>query len=144
MYTGFLHLHNILRWLLLISLVITLIKYLWGWFGKHEFRKTDNLLGLIFTSLMDLQLLTGLLLYFFLSPLNKIALSDFRAAMKNQALRFYAVEHLLMMLIAVILVHLGRFRSKRATTHLAKFRIASVYYMIALVIMVAAIPWERM
>jgi hypothetical protein len=144
MYTGFLHLHDTLRWLLLLSLVTTLVKYLIGWFGNQHWKKTDNLMGIVFTSLMDLQLLTGLVLYFFLSPITKLALSDFGSAMKNADLRFYAVEHIFMMLIAVVLVHIGRAKSKKAIADHAKFRIATIFYGLALVIMLAAIPWGRL
>lgn len=144
MYTGFLHLHDVLRWLLLVSLVVTLAKYLAGWLGNHSWKKTDNILGIVFTSLMDLQLLTGLVLYFFLSPLTKIAFSDFGAAMKNADLRFYAVEHFAMMLIAVILVHIGRAKSKKAKTDQGKFKIASIFFLIAMVLMVVGIPWNRL
>lgn len=144
MYTGFLHLHDVLRWLLLVSLVVTLAKYLAGWLGNHSWKKTDNILGIVFTSLMDLQLLTGLVLYFFLSPLTKIAFSDFGAAMKNADLRFYAVEHFAMMLIAVILVHIGRAKSKKAKTDQGKFKVASIFFLIAMVLMVAGIPWNRL
>ena len=144
MYTGFLHLHDTLRWLLLVSLVITLGKYLVGWFGNQPWKKVDNILGIVFTSLMDVQLLTGLVLYFFLSPITKMALSDFGAAMKNADLRFYAVEHLSMMLIAVVLVHIGRVKSKKAVTDTSKFKLATIFYLIALVVMVVAIPWSRL
>ncbi len=95
MYTGFLHLHDTLRWLVLLSLVITLIKYTVGWLGSQRWQKTDNLLGIVFTSLMDLQLLTGLVLYFFLSPITKLAMSDFGAAMKNADLRFFTLSNIL-------------------------------------------------
>ena len=142
MYTGFLHLHDYLRWLLLIVLVVTLVKYIAGWLGNQPWKKADNILGIVFTSLMDIQLLTGLFLYF-LSPITKLALSDFGAAMKNADLRFYAVEHLSMMLIAVVLVHIGRARSKKAKTDTGKFKIATIYFLIALVLMVVAIPWSR-
>lgn len=144
MYTGFLHLHDALRWLLLLSLVVTLVKYLAGWFGNQPWKKVDNMLGIVFTSLMDLQLLVGAVLYFFLSPITKMALSDFGAAMKNADLRFYAVEHLSMMLIAVVLVHIGRAKSKKAVTDTGKFRIASIFFLLALALIVAAIPWSRM
>ncbi len=144
MYTGFLHLHDTLRWLLLLSLVTTLVKYLIGWLGNQPWKKTDNLMGIIFTSLMDLQLLVGLVLYFFLSPITKFAFSDFGAAMKDTELRFYAVEHFLMMLIAVILVHIGRAKSKKAATDAGKFKIATLFYGLALVVMLAAIPWSRL
>ncbi len=143
MYTGFLHLHDTLRWLVLLSIVVTLIKYLTGWLGNQPWKKLDNILGIVFTSLMDLQLLIGLVLYFFLSPVTKIALSDFGAAMKDANLRFYAVEHLSMMLIAVVLVHIGRAKSKKAKTDLGKFKIASIFFLIALVLMLAAIPWDK-
>lgn len=144
MYTGFLHLHDVLRWLLLVSLAVTLVKYLAGWFGNQPWKKTDNILGIVFTSLMDLQLLTGLVLYFFLSPITKLALSDFGGAMKNADLRFYAVEHFSMMLIAVVLVHIGRAKSKKAKTDQGKFKIATIFFLIALVLMVVAIPWNRL
>jgi hypothetical protein len=143
MYVGFLHLHNILRWLLLISLVITLIKYLAGWLREQPWKKLDNTLGIVLVWLMDLQLITGLTLYFFLSPITKKALANFSAAMKDADLRFYAVEHILMMVIAVVLVHIGREKSKRAKTDLAKFRTASIFFLIALMVIYAAIPWGR-
>jgi hypothetical protein len=133
-----------LRWLLLLSLVTTLVKYLIGWFGNQPWKKTDNLMGIIFTSLMDLQLLVGLVLYFFLSPITKLAFNDFGAAMKNADLRFYAVEHLFMMLIAVVLVHIGRAKSKKAATDAGKFKIATLFYGLALVVMLVAIPWSRL
>lgn len=143
MYTGFLHLHNTLRWLILLSLVITLVKYVSGWLGNKRWEKTDNVLGIVFTSLMDLQLLTGLVLYFFLSPITKLAMSDFGAAMKDSGIRFYAVEHFAMMLIAVVLVHIGRAKSKKAKTDLAKFKTAIIFFLIAFVVILAAIPWSR-
>ena len=143
MYTGFLHLHDTLRWLVLLSLVITLVKYVSGWLGNQPWKKTDNILGVVFTTLMDLQLLTGLVLYFFLSPVTKLAMSDFGAAMKDPGIRFYAVEHFSMMLIAVVLVHIGRAKSKKAKTDLAKFKTATIFFLIALVVIFAAIPWSR-
>jgi hypothetical protein len=143
MYSGILVLHNTLRWLLLLSMTITLFKYMVGWLGKQPWKKIDNVLGIVFTSLMDLQLIIGLSLYFFLSPVTKMAMANFGAAMKDDSLRFYAVEHISMMLIAVVLVHIGRAKSKKAKTDIEKFRIASIFFLAALVIILAAIPWSR-
>ncbi len=144
MYNEFLLLHNTLRWLLLISLVVTLVKYMAGWMGKKPWTKIDNLLGIVFTSLMDIQLLLGLTLYFFLSPVTKIAMADFGAAMKDNNLRFYAVEHFSIMLIAVVLVHIGRAKSKKAKTDSGKFKIATIFFLIALALILGGIPWNRM
>jgi len=144
MYTVFLHLHDTLRWLLLAILLVTLVKYLVGWIGNQAWKKLDNILGIVFTSLMDLQLLIGLVLYFVLSPVTKMAFGDFGAAMKNADLRFYAVEHFVMMLVAVVLVHIGRAKSKKAKIDRNKFKTALIYYTIALVVILAAIPWNRL
>ena len=144
MYTGFLHLHDGLRWLILLGFIVVVIKYLAGWLGDQSWKKIDNVLGIIVTSLMDLQLLTGLVLYFFLSPVTKIAMSDLRGAMQDPDLRFYAVEHLSMMLIAVVLVHIGRAKSKKAVFDRDKFKNGAIFFLIALVVILAAIPWNRL
>lgn len=57
--------HSYLRWLILGLAVITVIKYLLGWIGKRKFTSVDNRLSLFFITSMDIQLLLGLVLYFF-------------------------------------------------------------------------------
>ena len=73
MYIGFLHLHSTFRWLLLLSLIFAIVKYIAGWLGNQPWKKSDNLLGISILWLIDLQLVTGLTLYFFLSPITQIA-----------------------------------------------------------------------
>lgn len=143
MYTGLLHLHNTLRWIILLAALITLLKYFIGWFSQKPWEKADNILGAVFTGLMDLQLLTGVVLYAFVSPVTQAAFQDFGAAMKNADLRFYAVEHAIMMLIAVALVHIGRVKTKRAAASKAKFANSLLFFGIAYIIILAAIPWQR-
>ena len=89
--------HNILRWIVLILLVIALVRAFWGWFGKREWTPTDRKVGMFYSVSLDIQLLLGLLLYFVLSPITKIAFSDFGAAMANTDLRFFVLDHVLMM-----------------------------------------------
>ncbi len=143
MYTGLLHTHNLLRWFVLIAFLLVLILALRGWFGKKDWTKKDNLMGLLLTIFVDLQLLIGLVLYLFLSPFTKAAFADFGAAMKNSALRFYAVEHILIMIIALVLVHVGRVKSKRALLSVNKHKSAVIWYGIAFILVLAGIPWDR-
>ena len=143
MYTGLLHLHNVLRWIILLAALVTLLKYFIGWFGQKPWEKPDNILGLVFTSLMDVQLLVGIALYFFYSPITQAAFQDFGAAMKNADLRFYAVEHFIMMLMAVALVHVGRVRTKKAVGSKAKFGTSLLFFGVAYILILAAIPWQR-
>lgn len=143
MYTGILHLHNTLRWLILLVAFATLIKYFIGWFSQKSWSKSDNILGIIFASIMDLQLLVGLALYFFLSPITKTAFQNIGEAMKNGDLRFYLVEHVALMLIAIVLVHIGKSRAKKALLSRRKYGIALVFYGTAYILILAAIPWGR-
>lgn len=143
MYTGLLHAHNGFRWLVLIALVISVSLAISGWAGKRNWNKADNLSGLITVIVMDIQFLLGIILYAFVSPLTKAAFSDFGAAMKNSELRFYAVEHFLLMLIALVLVHIGRVKSKKVVAPWKKYRTTSIFYGIALILILAGIPWDR-
>jgi len=100
----------------------------------------DNRLGVIFTSVLDLNLLIGLLL-FFLSDLTTGALKDLGAAMGNDSLRFFAIEHWLIMLVAVVLAHVGWARAKKAPDDRGKFKQVAIFFTLALLVVLAAIPW---
>ena len=143
MYTGLLHLHNMLRWLVLLSAVIAIVSAYSGWFRKKTWEKRDKVWGLLFTIFIDLQLLVGIALYAIYSPTVKIAFKDFGAAMKNSDLRFYAVEHILMMFIAIAVIHIGRSKSKKAGIPIKQHRAAAIFYTIGLILILAAIPWDR-
>jgi hypothetical protein len=143
MYTTLLHIHSITRWLILISIFIAIILAYSGWFSGRKWKNFDNVAGLLLVIIADIQLLFGFLLYFVYSPFSKAAFSDFGAAMKEQELRFYAVEHSLLMLLAVIMVHVGRSKTKKAGNTINKFKISAIYYTIALIVILAAIPWSR-
>ena len=57
MYTFVLAVHNILRWIVLILLIITLVRAFWGWFGKREWDPTDTRVGRFYSISLDIQLL---------------------------------------------------------------------------------------
>lgn len=143
MYTGLLHTHNMFRWLVLLILVLAIIFAFAGWLKKLDWNKRDNITGLLLTIFMDIQFLIGIILYAFVSPVTKAAFNDFGAAMKNADLRFYAVEHILMMVIALVLVHIGRAKSKKDIAPWKKHRAAAIFYGISLLLVLAAIPWEK-
>lgn len=143
MYTGLLHAHNGLRWIVLIFLVLAFLSSLKGWFSKGKWKKQNNLTGLGLVVFMDIQFLIGIILYAGVSPITKAAFQNFGAAMKNPELRFYVVEHILIMLVALVLVHLGRIKSKRILIDWKKHRAVAIYYGISLLLILIAIPWDR-
>ena len=77
MYAFILAVHNILRWVILILMILALVRAFWGWFGKRDWTSTDGRVGTFYSVALDIQLLVGLILYFVLSPITRIAFSDF-------------------------------------------------------------------
>lgn len=131
--------HSLLRWAVLIFGLFAVLQGLTGVLSKRNFNGTDNKVGLFFMIFCDIQLLIGLVLYFGNSWFAQLRDSG-AAVMKNASLRFFTVEHTLMMLIAWILVHVGRTAVKRAALN-KKHGKMLIFYGIALLIIVASIPW---
>lgn len=134
MYTGLLHAHSGLRWIVLILLLVAIFNA----FSKKKsgvYTEGDRKLALFTMISTHTQLLIGLVLYF-LSPW--VDLGDM---MKDSITRFYTMEHTLMMVIAIVLITIGHSKSKKAADGAAKFKAISVFYLIALLIILAAIPW---
>ena len=132
-------LHNLLRWLVLLFGLWTLINALTGVFGKRRFSAGDNRSNLLFMIFCDIQLLVGLILYFNNSWFDR--LKDLANNMKDPYNRFFTMEHMSMMIIAWILVHVGRASVKRANTDAAKHKRMLIFFGIAILLILAAIPW---
>jgi len=143
MYPIVLGLHNITRWIILIVGIVAVVRAFMGWLGKRPWTDLDNKLGLFFTISMDVQLLLGLLLYVVLSPITTAAFSDFGAAMADPTTRFWLVEHIFTMVIAVILAHVGRTLSKKAVVDVAKHQRAAIFFALAIIFVLSGIPWFR-
>ena len=144
MYPIILHIHDMLRWALLILFILVIVKSFAGWLGKKAWSKSDSIFGTVLTAAYDLQFLIGIVLYAFFSPLVKAAFADFGAAMKTSSLRFIAVEHIFIMFLALIVVHIGKAKSKRAKVAVKKHKLMAIFTSIALVLVLAGIPWERL
>jgi len=138
MYTAFLVIHSWLRWVALGAGIVATVSA----FGdKTDAGPRRDRSGLIFLIAMDVQLVIGLLLYFFVSPTMTAIRANMREAMRSAQLRFFAVEHLTGMFIAVILVHAGRVLARRATTPAARRRRQLICYGLATLILLLSIPW---
>jgi hypothetical protein len=142
MYEILLTIHSYLRWIITILAIYVIVKAILGIVNKSEFTNSDSKTGLFFMISCDVQLLIGLLLYFWFSPITTSAFANFGAAMKDKELRFWAVEHIAGMLIAWLLVHIGRAKSKKGDD-LAKHKSSLIYYGLAIVIIMASIPWAN-
>ena len=140
-YEIFLFLHSWIRWIILILALVVIVKAFAGWFGNKPFTKGDNGLSAAFIGSLHLNLLIGLVLYIFLSPITQSAFNDFGAAMKIPELRFWAVEHILVNIIAVVIAQIGRTKSKKAVDNIRKHKLTAIFYTIALLLLLSRIPW---
>jgi hypothetical protein len=134
-----LSLHNLIRWAILLFGLWTLINALTGVLSKRSFTADDNRSNLFFMISCDVQLLLGLVLYF-TGPWFGI-LKNNPDVMHNTYLRFFSMEHEVMMLLAWILVHVGRSSVKKAGTDAAKHKRMLIFFGLAFIVIIAAIPW---
>ena len=144
MYALVLLLHSWLRWVVVLAGLFAIVRAVSGIAQKRGWGAMDDRAGLIFTIALDLQMLLGLVLYFLLSPLTRAALGDFGAAMGDSLLRFWAVEHVFGVVVGIVLAHRGRSRVRAATDPLKKHRIAAIFFGLALIAILASIPWPGM
>jgi len=126
--------HFFLRYGVLALLVVVIITSLMGWLGKKPFTGTNNKLSLFLLIATHLQFLLGLLLYF-VSPFVQFNSST----MKDATTRYWTVEHVSMMIIAVVLITVARSTSKKMTEDESKHKRLFIFNTIALLIILAAI-----
>jgi len=143
MYPLVLAIHNIARWIVIILGVVAVFRAFLGWFGKREWTELDRRIGSFFAISIDTQLLLGLLLYLFLSPLTRTAFRDFGAAMGITDLRFFAIEHAFYMVLAVIFAHLGSILPRKVDQPSNKHRRAAIWFTVALLLVLLGTPWAR-
>ncbi len=134
--------HNILRWAVMLAAVAAIGGAWHGVVTKREWKKGDRIRTVAYVATMHLQLLLGLLLYV-QSPLVRAAFDDPGAAMGERQFRFFFVEHITLMILAVVVVQVGSIMAKRADEDFSKHKRAAIFFTIGLVLILAGTPWFR-
>lgn len=123
--------HSGWRYIVLLLLVVAVIKALSGWFGKKAYTEGDRKLNLFTLISAHIQLLIGFVIYF---------LGNWYKADSSNAIgRYWKMEHISMMVVAIILITVGNSKSKKAIDGVAKHRNIAIFFGIALLIIVVAI-----
>ncbi|QNL51303.1 cytochrome B [Olivibacter sp. SDN3] len=136
MYTGLKHLHSGLRYVVLILLILAIVTAIGGLLGKKSYTEGNRKLNLFTLIATHVQLLVGLFLY---ALSTMVTFNDMGTVMRTANLRYWTVEHISMMVVAVILITIGHAKSKKGTTAVAKHKSIAIFYTIAFVIIMAAI-----
>ena len=132
MYEILKHTHSGLRWIALILIVLAI----YNAFTAKEFGKREKMINLFSMVSLHTQLLIGLILYF-ISPRVSFA----AGWMKDAALRFYGMEHLAGMIIAIALITIGYVKSKKGTGPQEIYKPIKLFYIIGLILILVSIPW---
>jgi hypothetical protein len=145
MYGFVLAVHNIVRWVVLIAGILAAARALIGWFGKKEWTKQDRLFGVVFTSSIDVQLLLGVLLYFVFSnwAMSAILEKGMSFVMGESQYRFFAIEHVFYMVVALVFAHLGSALPKKVDNAVSKHKRAAIWFSLSVLIILVGIPWWR-
>jgi hypothetical protein len=135
MYPTVLIAHSWLRWLVVVSGI-------WAVVAAAARQRGADRASLLFTIGLDVQLVFGALLYAVLSPITQAAMRDMASAMRNPGLRFWAVEHATLMILAVVFAHTGRVVARvKSKAGEPGSRAPLFWFAVALLAVLAAIPW---
>ena len=136
LYTALQHAHSGLRWVVLGLLIAAIVKAIGKRRGGSVYPGKDKLALFALIS-VHVQLLLGLVLYLWLSPLVRFDGN----IMGDSVTRFYTVEHLVGMLIGIALVTVGYSRAKRQAELNKGWKTISTFYLVGLLVIIASIPW---
>ena len=138
MEAGLLHLHNFLRWVVLIAGVIAIVRAFTGMSGAKPYNRVP---GTVFLASVHIQVLIGAVIYWVSSGIAATFRADVGAGMKVAMLRFFGMEHVVGMVLAAVVVTIGSARARRGADDAAKNKTAAVFFTIGLLLILAVIPW---
>lgn len=140
LYSALLHVHSVGRWVVLLLLLFAILNSLIA--GNRPYIRTDNRLGLLLTIAADIMLLVGAYLWWANPRWGYVSFRSGTGIGKmDEISRFFAVEHLAGMLIAIVLIHIGKAQGRKRIADRAKHRRTLIFYLLALLIILASIPW---
>jgi hypothetical protein len=135
MNTFLVHLHSGLRWVVLILLVYAILNAIAAR-NSNEYTKKDKMINLFTMVSLHLQLVLGFILYFTSSQVNFSG-----EWMKNPVQRFYGLEHISVMILAIALVTFARGKAERSKDTNAKHKKIRIWFTVALLLILISIPW---
>ena len=143
LYPVFVSIHQYLSWGVVLVLILAAGKAWKSLLFKNRWTSTDTILASLLMVGADLQLLLGIVLYAALSPVTRQAFNNFGAAIADPGIRFFAVEHIAMMVVAVIILYIVKSRVRKAQFNARKHRMSAIWYTVALALVLFSIPWGR-
>lgn len=137
MYQGLIHFHSMWRYVALAMLLLAIVKALSGWLGKKEHTSGDVKLSLFAMISLHIQLLSGLILYAISPAVNFGPMAE----MMKMPNRYWTVEHIAVMIVATIIITIGRKKALKSDEDMDKHKKTAIFYLLGLLIIFFSIPW---
>lgn len=142
MYSTVQFIHSWWAYLVLLILIIASLNALFAFSSKKEYTANDFRISLFALIVTHIQLLIGIVLYFTAPYFQAFSEVGMGGVMKNDTLRLYNIEHPLIMIIAVVLITVGYSKHNKKLISRQKFKILSIFYTLALILVLSRIPWS--
>jgi hypothetical protein len=137
-------LHNIGRWVIIILAIIALFRAYRGWLGKREWLDVDRKAGIFFTVGLDVQLLLGVILWIFGNwGIKAFDLAESVEGGGRLSVLYFAVDHAVSMLVAVVLAHIGTATAKKIKDSVNKHKRVAIFFTLSILLILTAIPWTQ-
>ena len=131
--------HHYLPFLLIFMLVLAVVKsFLVSYAGKDLCLEKCKILSITMI-LAHLQLVFGIILFY-----KKSSILDWSVVMSNTDSRYTFVEHPLMMLLAIILISVGRVKAKKIEDSKKSAKTIFTYFLIALILILLRTPFDKL
>ncbi|MVM36103.1 hypothetical protein GO755_39180 [Spirosoma sp. HMF4905] len=140
MYPTILAIHSLVRWFVLMSLLFIIYRAYTGWSLRKSFSKFDDRVRRITVSIVNIQVVVGLYLYF-ISPITDYFSHNYKIAVKVGEMRFFGLEHVLLMIIALTIISIGSVKIKNKSKDTEKFKTMAIWFTIGLLAILTSIPW---
>lgn len=142
MYTAIQHLHSYWAYLVLLVVVLATFNAIIKFIGKKPFDAIDFRLSLFALIVMHLQLLIGLVLYFLSPYFSAFSTEGMSEIMGDATLRLYLIEHPTTMILAIVFITMGYSKHKKKLSSSKKFKTLTIFYSLALFLLLLKIPWQ--
>ena len=133
-------LHSWVRWAVVIFAFVVTNAGFRGFRDGNAWTPVDEKRQIALLAFADLQLVVGALLYLLWSPLARAFVSDPGHFIHDHTIRFFGLEHPFMMLVAIVLLHVGRSRSKKVEGP-RRHRVVAIFGALAVFAMITSVPW---
>lgn len=142
MYESIKIVHSYWAYLVVLILLLAAINALVKLAAKKPYEAKDFRISLFTLIVSHIQLLIGLVLYFISPYFDAFSNQGMGEIMKNSGLRLYLIEHPLTMIISIVLITVGYSKHKKKLSSAPKFKLLSIFYTLALLVLLSRIPWS--